>query len=62
VTGCDVWTAPDVDGWGEDLRTLGPDYFFSLNRYVFCATRPLWRGGRRRRSPTDLANASHHPM
>ncbi len=40
VAGRDGWTAADVDGWSEDLRTLGPDYFFSLNRYVFCATRP----------------------
>ncbi|MCW6005279.1 methyltransferase domain-containing protein [Micromonospora sp. CPCC 205371] len=40
VTGRDGWTAADVDSWGEDLRTLGPDYFFSLNRYVFRATRP----------------------
>jgi arsenite methyltransferase len=40
VTGRDGWTAADVEGWVEDLRTLGPDYFFSLNRYVFYATRP----------------------
>ena len=40
VAGRDGWTAADVDGWGEDIRTLGPDCFFSLNRYVFCATRP----------------------
>jgi hypothetical protein len=40
VTGRDGWTAAAVDGWAEELRTLGPDYFFSLNRYVFCATRP----------------------
>jgi ubiquinone/menaquinone biosynthesis C-methylase UbiE len=25
--------------WAEDLRTLGDDYFFSLNRYVFTARR-----------------------
>lgn len=41
VTGRDGWTAADVEGWAEDLRALGPDYFFSLNRYVFLATRPL---------------------
>jgi len=40
VTGRDGWTAPAVDDWAEDLRTLGPDYFFSLNRYVFRATKP----------------------
>lgn len=40
VAGRDGWTAATVDGWVEDLRMLGPDYFFSLNRYVFCATRP----------------------
>jgi arsenite methyltransferase len=36
----DGWTVADVDGWAEDLRRLGADYFFSLNRYVFCAARP----------------------
>jgi arsenite methyltransferase len=40
VAGRDGLTAAEVDGWVEDLRRLGPDYFFSLNRYVFCATRP----------------------
>jgi SAM-dependent methyltransferase len=40
VAGHDEWTATNVDSWVEDLRTLGPDYFFSLNRYVFCATKP----------------------
>jgi arsenite methyltransferase len=39
VTGRDGWTATEVDGWTADLRELGADYFFSLNRYVFCATR-----------------------
>jgi arsenite methyltransferase len=29
-----------VDAWKEDLRSLGEDYFFSLNRYVFRANRP----------------------
>jgi hypothetical protein len=28
----------DVGGWADDLRRLGEDYFFSLNRYVFLAT------------------------
>lgn len=40
VTGRDGWSAADVDGWAEDLRALGPDYFFSLNRYIFRATKP----------------------
>jgi arsenite methyltransferase len=38
VAGRDGWTAADVDAWVEDLRALGPGYFFSLNRYVFRAT------------------------
>ena len=29
----------EVAAWAEDLRTLGEDYFFSLNRYLFVATR-----------------------
>ncbi len=33
-------TAADVDGWREDLRSMESNYFFSLNRYVFRATRP----------------------
>jgi ubiquinone/menaquinone biosynthesis C-methylase UbiE len=32
-------TDDDVRAWADDLRGLGPDYFFSLNRYVFLATR-----------------------
>jgi arsenite methyltransferase len=40
VAGRDGWTAANVDGWIEDLRALGPDYFFSLNRYVFWASKP----------------------
>jgi arsenite methyltransferase len=28
----------DVGLWADDLRGLGEDYFFSLNRYVFLAT------------------------
>ena len=31
--------AAEVDAWKADLRSLGDDYFFSLNRYVFRATR-----------------------
>jgi hypothetical protein len=28
--------------WAEDLRTLGArgEYFFSVNRFLFCAARP----------------------
>jgi arsenite methyltransferase len=29
----------DARAWAEDLRALGGDYFFSLNRYVFLATK-----------------------
>jgi arsenite methyltransferase len=30
----------DDRAWAEDLRAMGEDYFFSLNRYVFVARRP----------------------
>jgi ubiquinone/menaquinone biosynthesis C-methylase UbiE len=36
----DGLTATDVAAWAADLRSLGPDYFFSLNRYLFGATKP----------------------
>jgi SAM-dependent methyltransferase len=29
----------DAQDWAEDLRALGDDYFFSLNRYVFLAVK-----------------------
>ncbi len=29
----------EAAAWAHDLRTLGEDYFFSLNRYLFVATR-----------------------
>jgi arsenite methyltransferase len=29
----------DVQAWADDLRGLGDDYFFSLNRYLFLARR-----------------------
>lgn len=31
--------APEADAWAHDLRAMGPRYFFSLNRYLFLATR-----------------------
>ena len=34
-----VLPAAEVDAWKADLRSLGDDYFFSLNRYVFRAIR-----------------------
>jgi arsenite methyltransferase len=33
-------TAEEAQAWADDLRSLGPDYFFSLNRYLFRATSP----------------------
>jgi SAM-dependent methyltransferase len=35
----DGLTAADVAAWAADLRSLGPDYFFSLNRYLFEAVK-----------------------
>lgn len=32
-------TQAKAEAWADDLRALGSDYFFSINRYVFCATR-----------------------
>jgi SAM-dependent methyltransferase len=29
----------DARAWAEDLKTLGDDYFFSLNRYLFLAVK-----------------------
>ena len=40
VTGHGGLTAGDVAAWVQDLRDLGPAYFFSLNRYVFLARKP----------------------
>jgi SAM-dependent methyltransferase len=31
-------TAVEAEDWAAELRALGPDYFFSLNRYLFTAT------------------------
>lgn len=38
VPGRDELTTAEVDAWADDLRGLGADYFFSLNRYLFVAT------------------------
>jgi SAM-dependent methyltransferase len=40
VANRDGLTAADVAAWAADLRSLGPDYFFSLNRYLFGAGKP----------------------
>jgi SAM-dependent methyltransferase len=37
VTGRRGVTAADAQAWADDLRGLGDDYFFSLNRYLFLA-------------------------
>jgi arsenite methyltransferase len=39
VAGRGALPAAEVDAWKADLRGLGDDYFFSLNRYVFQAVR-----------------------
>jgi arsenite methyltransferase len=31
--------ADDITSWASDLTGLGPDYFFSLNRYLFLAVK-----------------------
>ena len=33
-------TSEEVEAWAESMRALGEDWFFSLNRYVFLASRP----------------------
>jgi len=30
----------EAEAWATDLRSMGASYFFSLNRYLFTATRP----------------------
>ena len=32
-------TEDDMAAWAQDLVDQGPDYFFSLNRYLFVAER-----------------------
>jgi len=39
VAGRDGMPAEEAAAWAQDLRTLGEDYFFSLNRYLFLARR-----------------------
>jgi arsenite methyltransferase len=39
VVGRDGLTAEVVQAWATDLRSLGTDAFFSLNRYLFSATK-----------------------
>jgi arsenite methyltransferase len=38
VSGRQGITAEEASAWEDDLRGLGPDYFFSLNRYLSLAT------------------------
>jgi arsenite methyltransferase len=33
-------TQADAGAWADDLTSLGADYFFSLNRYLFTAVKP----------------------
>jgi arsenite methyltransferase len=40
VAGRGGLTGEDVEAWAADLRAQGADYFFSLNRYLFGATKP----------------------
>jgi SAM-dependent methyltransferase len=41
VADVDGVTTAEATAWADELRSLGPDYFFSLNRYLFCATSPV---------------------
>jgi ubiquinone/menaquinone biosynthesis C-methylase UbiE len=38
VAGCGDPAAGEAEDWAAELRSLGPDWFFSLNRYLFTAT------------------------
>ena len=40
VAGHGKLSQDEVATWAADLRTMGEDYFFSLNRYVFIGSRP----------------------
>jgi arsenite methyltransferase len=37
VAGRQGVTAEEASAWAADLRAMGPNYFFSLNRYLFLA-------------------------
>jgi arsenite methyltransferase len=37
VSGRQGITAEEASAWADDLRSLGQNYFFSLNRYLFVA-------------------------
>jgi len=37
VSGRQGITPEQAAAWADDLRSLGPSYFFSLNRYLFVA-------------------------
>jgi hypothetical protein len=39
VPGRQGLTEDDMRDWAEDLKALGDDYFFSLNRYLFLAVK-----------------------
>jgi arsenite methyltransferase len=47
VAGRGGLTDADVSAWVEDLAALGRDYFFSVNRYMFQATKPTVAGASR---------------
>ncbi len=58
VTGRRGLTRQDVEEWARDVRGLGAQYFFSLNRYVFPARKPAgvsptWAARGRQPSPLD---------
>ena len=40
LTEQDTISVDEVRAWADDLRSLGDGYFFSLNRYIFIATKP----------------------
>lgn len=39
VPGRDGISAAEVEAWADELRAMGPDFFFSVNRYLFLAER-----------------------